>query len=237
MLDVYKHMFKPHQVPHTRAADLACPCCDVICMHANASFLNPWFIGSCPSVWSTLCSVRVCECLCGEPLQWFTSWAKHRETAYRRFTSFPARLEIHGPVWILPMWLCLFWLLWRYVFMCRAPTCSTLYLSTTPAGQSVPVHMYVSICVHTRACESAACVSWCLWVGSQSWYCNQSLCCGVNSPDGQISRSNKATNYPLTNTHTYTHQPPAGFVETNSTCTCMFARQPVWKGVRLCVLE
>lgn len=65
-----------------------------------------------------------------------------------------------------------------------------------------------------------------------------SFCYGVNSPDGQISRSNKATNYLLTNTHTYTHQPPAGFVDTESTCTCMLVRQPqqpAWEGVRVCV--
>lgn len=37
------------------------------------------------------------------------------------------------------------------------------------------------------------------------WYCNQSLCCHVNSPDGQISRSNKATNYVLKQIQTQTH--------------------------------
>lgn len=64
----------------------------------------------------------------------------------------------------------------------------------------VYVHVYVSVsvflymCMYAYVCKYVTCVGFCVCECVRTILI-LSLCYGVNSPDGQISRSNKATNY------------------------------------------
>lgn len=142
-------------------------------------------------------------------------------------------LRSHGGGLILQMWMCMLISL-ALIGSDADLLCSKWFNSSVkPPSLSVfPVRLCFRRCgflfVHVCVCECASTLAGfvCWSVCTQYWYCNQSLCYSVNSPDGQISRSNKATNYLLEQMHTrtHTHQPPAGFVDTDKTCICMLAR-------------